>query len=318
MQCLLIVLLVMQEIIKPISKSILASELHQELKVRNTHYGENEIYIFKDQQAPQVLLEIGRLRELTFRAAGGGTGKSVDLDDFDTGSNAYRQLLVWNPKEQEIVGAYRFMVCSEAQTDLAGPLLSTRHLFHYSPEFIQSILPKTIELGRSFIQPLFQVASGSRKGLFSLDNLWDGLGALCVLYPHHTYFFGKVTMYTDYPKTARDLLLNFMAYYFPDPNSWVLPKKPLADYIPDPLIQQQWHMLSYKDGHAKLSKDLRAMGTHIPPLINAYMSLSSSMRMFGTALNPEFGGVEETGILVHTPDIYDSKKQRHIQSFTLQ
>lgn len=305
----------MQAIIEPQSKSLLEAELHSGLWIRKTNNGDNDIYIFKDQQAPHVLLEIGRLREITFRAAGGGTGKALDLDEFDSGLHAYRQLVVWNPRDKEIVGAYRFMICSEAQWNKTGPCISTGHFFKFSTHFLNAILPNTIELGRSFIQPDYQLASGSRKGLYSLDNLWDGLGALYVDYPQHKYFFGKVTMYTSYPKPARDLLLNFMLYYFPDTEKWVQPHHPITDFIPSASIQQQWHNLNYKTAHAKLSSDLRAMGTGIPPLINAYMNLSPSMKMFGTAINPEFGGVEETGILIYSPDIYAQKKDRHITTY---
>ncbi|MFM2101874.1 MAG: hypothetical protein RIR05_860 [Bacteroidota bacterium] len=305
----------MQPIIEPQSKSVLETELHSGLWIRKTNNGENDIYIFKDQEAPHVLLEIGRLREITFRAAGGGTGKALDLDEFDSGPNAYRQLLVWNPRDKEIVGAYRFMICSEALMIHNQPCISTAHFFKFSTFFLNSVLPKTIELGRSFIQPAYQLASGSRKGLYSLDNLWDGLGALYVDYPQHTYFFGKVTMYTSYPKAARDLVLNFMLHYFPDTENWAQPHQPIANFIPSVAIQKQWQHLNYKSGHAKLSQDLRAMGTGIPPLINAYMNLSPSMKMFGTALNPNFGNVEETGILVHSPDIYSQKKDRHILTY---
>ncbi len=305
----------MQNIIEAISKQALLDELTRERYVRKTNNGNNEIYIITHHNSPNVMREIGRLRELTFRHAGGGTGKEIDIDEFDTSLHPYQQLLVWNPIEKEIVGAYRFIVCKDAEYINGKVQLATTELFHFEELFYQNYLAKTIELGRSFIQPQYQPSEQFRKGLFSLDNLWDGLGAIVVDNPSQTYFFGKVTMYTDFNLEARDLILTFMNYYFADKNNLVKPIHPVELKTDVQAFLKSLQGLDYKAGHVVLNKLVRALGENIPPLVNAYMNLSSTMKSFGTAINPSFGGVEETGLMVTIPDIYESKKERHLNSY---
>ena len=264
-----------------------------------------------------MVREIGRLRELTFRAAGGGTGMELDLDENDTSQNCYEQLITWNEEDEQIVAGYRLICCTNALGSDEEIQLSTKHLFDFSGKFIQDFLPYTIELGRSFVQPSYQPSLDNCKGMFSLDNLWDGLGAFVLLHPHVKYLFGKVTMYPHYHREGRDLLLYFMNYYFPDDQGLVKPKEKLRlSYETDILSQPNpFEGIDYKEGYKVLNGRIRALGENIPPLINAYMNLSPSMKNFGTALNDEFGEVEETGILLTLDDIYESKKHRHMDTF---
>ncbi len=308
----------MQDIIQKIPREAILAELTRERYVRKTNNGNNEIYIITHHNSPNVMKEIGRLREVTFRHAGGGTGKDIDLDEYDLSEHPYQQLLVWNPEDQEIVGAYRYIACKDAEYINGKVNLATTELFDFNPEFYKDFLPYTIELGRSFIQPQYQPSEQFRKGLFSLDNLWDGLGAIVVDNPFMKYYYGKVTMYTDFNVEARDLILAFLKYYFPDEKNLVKPihgvttKTDVSDFL------NAIKDLPYKEGHSILNKRVRALGENIPPLMNAYMNLSSTMRVFGTAINPTFGGVEETGILVRIADIYESKKERHINSYLIE
>lgn len=308
----------MEEIVKPLPREALMEELNSERYVRRTNNGNNLIYVVTAHNSPHVMQEIGRLRELTFRHAGGGTGKAIDIDEFDTSKHPYQQLLVWNPEDKEIVGAYRFILCRDAEFENGEVKLATTELFHFSKKFYDEYLPYTIELGRSFIQPNYQPAEGGRKGLFSLDNLWDGLGAIVVDYPSQKHFYGKVTMYTDYKVEARDLILSFMNHYFPDKDKLVTPIHPVTIKTDVAPFLEELKSLAYKEGHALLNKRVRALGENIPPLVNAYMNLSSTMKSFGTAINPGFGGVEETGILVTMADIYESKKERHLNSYLIE
>ena len=308
----------MQPIIPPVPPDVLASELTRDKFVRSTNYGKNEIYVVTYHNSPYVVKEIGRLRELTFRYAGGGTGKSYDLDEFDTGERPYKQLIVWNPAEKEIVGSYRFMRCKEALVKKGIIQLATTELFEFSNKFLKDFYPYTIELGRSFVQPQYQPSAENRKGLFSLDNLWDGLGSLVVDNPDMKYFFGKVTMYRDFNLRARDRILYFMQHYFPDKDALVVPIDPIDLHYDIRSFAKKLKGKDYKEGHIILNHEIRALGENIPPLVNAYMNLSASMRMFGTCLNSEFGGVEETGILLTIPDIYPTKKERHIDSYLKQ
>ncbi len=304
-----------KDIISPIDKSILKKELTPERFIRNTRKGGNEIYIVNIHNAPNTLKEIGRLREVTFRASGGGTGEELDLDEFDTNEICYDQLIVWSPEDEEIIGGYRYIKCidtiGKSQDEI---LLSTSHYFDFTQKFIEDYLPHTIELGRSWVQPNFQPSVNPRKGLYALDNIWDGLGALTVKNPEIRYFFGKVTMYPNYNTESRDFLLHFMKHYFPDSEQLMTPFHPLKQSYNAAEIDAQLKGLDFKEGFKILNSYVRERGEFIPPLVNIYMNLSPSMKTFGTAVNPEFGNVEETGILVTIADIYEDKKERHIAS----
>jgi len=304
----------MQQIIAPVDKELLLSELTPDKRLRSTNKSGNEIYIVSAHDSPHTLLEIGRLREIAFRHYGGGTGLPCDIDEFDTMEGAYRQLIVWSPKEKEILGGYRFLCGSDVQFDKQGkPLLATSHLFNFSENFLTNYLPYTVELGRSFVSLDYQATLG--KGIFILDNLWDGLGALPVIDPTLKYFYGKVTMYNDYDPKARDMILFFLQLHFPDKEGLVIPIHPLQTNTDKESLKNLFNSNDFKEDYKILNQEVRKLGINVPPLIHAYMSLSPKMRTFGTALNREFGNVEETGILIALNEILEEKKKRHIESF---
>ncbi|WP_339923522.1 GNAT family N-acetyltransferase [uncultured Cyclobacterium sp.] len=307
----------MQDIINPIERDAIKNELISDRFLRYVNNGENEIYLVNQHNAPNVLKEIGRLREISFRAAGGGTGLSLDLDENDTCEKCYDQLIAWNPEDEEIIAGYRLIKCSDAGfTENGSVNLSTAHLFNFSNAFIEDYLPFTIELGRSFVQPNYQPSIDNRKGIFSLDNLWDGLGAVVMINPDIKYLFGKVTMYPHYNEDARDLLIYFMHHYFPDRDQLILPITSLGYKTDVNNFKGIFDGVAYKEGYKILNSKVRSLGENIPPLINTYMNLSSTMKIFGTAMNYEFGAVEETGILITIADIYESKKHRHLETYT--
>lgn len=300
-------------IIEPIAKEILKSELNASRFLRKTRKGDNEIYSVNFHNAPNTLREIGRLREITFRASGGGTGLDCDLDEFDENDPCYQQLIVWSPEDEEIVGGYRYILCSEAIDSETNEIhLSTSHYFEFTERFLNEYLPHTIELGRSWVQPNYQPSVNPRKGLFALDNIWDGLGAIVIQNPFIRYFFGKVTMYPTYNRESRDFLLHFMHHYFPDRDALMKPFYPIEQNYDRQYVEKQLKDLDFKDGFKVLNAYVRERGENVPPLVNIYMHLSPTMKTFGTAVNPDFGGVEETGILVTIADIYQEKKERHI------
>ena len=306
-----------QEIIKPVDKELLKKELTPDRQLRMTNKSHNEIYIVDVHNAPNVLQEIGRLREIVFREAGGGTGKPVDLDEFDTCENCYKQLIVWNPEEEEIIGGYRYLLGSDVEFDSNGqPILATSHMFHFSEKFIKDYLPWTIELGRSFVSLEYQNTNkNGSKSLFALDNLWDGLGALTVIQPDVKYFFGKMTMYPSYIRKGRDMILYFLKKHFDDKERLIVPMKPLVIEADPNDLEKLFCEESFKEDYRILNREIRKLGYNIPPLVNAYMSLSPTMKLFGTAINYGFGDVEETGILIAVDEILEQKRVRHIDSF---
>ena len=305
-----------QPIIEAIPVEVLKSELTPERQLRMTNKSHNEIYIVTAHNAPHVMQEIGRLREIAFREAGGGTGKSTDIDEFDTSENCYKQLIVWNPEAQEIIGGYRYLEGTKWEMDDKGqPILATSHMFHFSEKFLSEYMPYTIELGRSFVSLPYQSSRMGAKSLFALDNLWDGLGALTVIMPNVKYFFGKMTMYPSYIRKGRDMILYFLKKHFDDKERLIIPMKPLKIEADEHELEQLFCGKDFKEDYKILNSEVRRLGYNIPPLVNAYMSLSPTMKLFGTAINYGFGDVEETGILIAMDEILEEKKVRHIDSF---
>ena len=306
----------MEEIIAPIDKGLLKSELTEDKRLRSTNKSNNEIYIVTWKDAPNVLKEIGRLREIAFRAAGGGTGKSLDLDEYDLMEHPYHQLIVWNPESEEILGGYRYFLGDEVEFDEKGdPILATAHMFKFSDKFLKEYLPATIELGRSFVTLEYQSTRAGSKGLFALDNLWDGLGALTVVMPQVKYLFGKMTMYPSYNRFGRDMILYFLRKHFDDKDRLIIPEKPLTLETDPAVLEKLFCHDTFKEDYKVLNAEIRKLGYNIPPLVNAYMGLSPTMRMFGTAINYGFGDVEETGILIAVDEILEEKRKRHIESY---
>ena len=304
----------MKQVIPDVPVEKLEQELNKDRFFRITNNGGNEIYIVNYHNSPNVVMEIGRLREITFRYAGGGTGKEADIDIYDTAKEAYEQLVVWDPERKEILGGYRFILGNKAPKDSHGKYsIATRGLFEFSTEFKKDYFPYTIELGRSFVQPTYQSTKVGRKALFALDNLWDGLGALVVNNPEMKYFFGKVTMYTSFNQKARDLILYFINHYFGDEKGLVYPREPLSYHHKKEELAEYFIKTDFKEDKKILQKLVRELGENIPPLINSYMGLSSTMKSFGTAMNYKFGEVEETGILIKIDDILPDKKERHLK-----
>lgn len=306
----------MEKIIAPVDKNLIKSELTAQKRIRVTNKADNEIYVFTHHDSPNLMKEVGRLREIAFRYYGGGTGLEADIDKYDMMDEPYRQLIVWDPENEEILGGYRFINGPHIELDEEGkPILATAHLLNFSEEFIKDYLPYTVELGRSFVSLEYQSTLAGRKSIFALDNLWDGLGALAVIDPNIKYFFGKVTMYGTYNKDARNMILYFLNKHFPDKDKLVTPIYPLETYTDMSRMEKLFHGKSFKEDYKILNREVRALGYNIPPLINAYMSLSPFMRFFGTAINDEFGDVEESGILIEINQILEDKRIRHIESY---
>lgn len=305
----------MEKIIDPVDRALIRSELTSERFLRKANKGDNEIYIVDAFNSPNTMREIGRQREIAFRDAGGGTGLACDIDEFDTMEVPCQQLIVWDPHNEEIVGGYRFLRGKDIVVSNGLPQIATSHLFNFTQRFLDEYLPITLELGRSFVAVDYQSTKSAAKALYVLDNLWDGLGALTVLYPEIRYLFGKVTMYPNYGEECRDMLLGFVYKYFPDPDMLVTPIHPLATKAMSPEVQRRFTGGCYREDYKILNHFVRSRSRNIPPLVSAYISLSPTMRVFGTAINPEFGDVEESGIFFKISEIFQEKKERHIGTF---
>lgn len=307
-------------IIPPVPRELIKQELKRRHFLRRTNHGNKEIYITTANMSPNIMHEIGRLRELSFVMEGGGTGKPVDIDVFDTLPEPYcfKQLFVWDPENEEIVGGYRFIHGSNMFRSIDGAIYTpTSELFHYTDEFINNYLPYTLELGRSFVQPAYQPSTDIRKGMYSLDNLWDGLATLAVEMRNTKYYFGKITMYPQMNRQAKDMILYFYQKHFPDKDGLVWPYEPLQIETDFNKLHDLFKGKNYKEDYQILQHSVRELGSYVPPLVNAYMNLSSTMRSFGTAYNHSFGETDETGILVAVKDIYPDKNERYFKSYII-
>lgn len=306
----------MDPIIAPVDIELLRQELTSERRLRTTNKGKNEVYLFKATEAPNAMREVGRLREEAFRAWGGGSGKECDIDEYDLLPNGYTQLIVWNPQEELILGGYRFIHGRDVVAHPLGTdLLATSHMFRYSDEFVREVLPYTLELGRSFVTTHFQSTNLASLASFALDNLWDGLGALTVTHPDVRYFFGKVTMYANYNRRCRNLILYFMHLYFHDDKKMVTPLQPLSVDVDPEEMRRLFVGNDLRKDYQALKQEVRKQGITVPPLFSAYISLSPELKVLGTAINYEFSDVEETGILIDIDQILEEKKARHIETF---
>jgi hypothetical protein len=310
----------MTEIMEPVAAQLpidqIMAELTKERLLRQTNNGNNEVYIFDNNSSPVLMNEVGRVREITFRHAGGGTGHSIDIDNFDTAKEEpQRQLIVWDPENREIVGGYRFYFPPKGCTHCDITKLASSSYFTFSEKFLTRYYPHMMELGRSFVHPDYQTRARGRKSLFALDNLWDGLGALFIENHHIKYLFGKVTMYPHFNRNARNMILYFLKRHFGDPDDLVVPLEPANIDLHEEEMKKVFRSWRYRENYKTLSAEVRKLGENIPPLINAYMNLSPTMRTFGTFINYHFGNVEETGIMITLRDIYVEKINRHLASY---
>lgn len=303
-------------VIPPVDKALIKEELTKDIFFRNTNYGGREIYVTDAHTSPNIMREIGRLREISFGAQGGGSGTECDIDQYDVAPapHCYKQLFVWDPTDDEIVGGYRFIVGKDVFVQANEELLSaTADLFLFTDEFKERYWPHTIELGRSFVRPEYQPTINLRKGMYSLDNLWDGLGGLAQTMTNEVkYFFGKITMYPQMNAKARDYILYFYKKHFPDNEGLVFPKEEVKIQSDYNELNNVFNGRNYKEDYQILVKKVREYNENIPPLVNAYMNLSSTMKSFGTSVNKHFSDVEETGILVTIGDIYEDKRKRYM------
>lgn len=306
----------MDPIVPQLPKDQIMAELTRDKLLRVTNNGYNEVYVFDNNSSPVLMHEVGRVRELTFRHAGGGTGHPIDIDSFDTTpEDPQKQLIVWDPENKEIIGGYRFYFPPRGCINCDINKLASSSYFNFSDKFLTKYYPHLMELGRSFVHPDYQSRTMGRKSLYALDNLWDGLGAIILDNHHLKYLFGKVTMYSHFNQNARNMILYFLKRHFRDPDNLVTPINPANIEIPEAEMKKLFRGWRYKENYKILSSEVRKLGENVPPLINAYMNLSPTMRTFGTFINHKFGDVEETGIMITLRDIYVEKINRHLVSY---
>ena len=308
----------MNSIIDPVPVELIKAELTKSKKLEDTNKGHNELYIVTWHDSPNVVTEIGRLRELTFREAGGSTGNAIDLDEYDKMEKPYKQLIVWDPGNEAIIGGYRFFFGTDATFDEKGqPVMASSHQFHFSQKFIDEYLPHVLELGRNFVAPEYQSSKIGAKSLYAFDNLWDGLVAIIMKNPNLLYYFGKITIYPSYDHITRDLIYHFLKKHYGDTEGLV---RPWDDQLVEPDSDPElMNLVLNKDDlfedYKLLKAAARMRGVNVPPNVTAYISITSDMSMFGTAVNHLMHNIEDTCVLIPFDSIYNEKKTRHIGAY---
>ena len=300
----------MEQIINPVDTDIILRELDGHL-LRPSNKAGNFIYDITAHECPNVMREIGRLREVSYRDAGGATGKAADIDDMDTMTHPYHQLIVWDPDNKQIIGGYRYLLGEEAEIRDGQPYITSSFLFHYSERFIRDYLPYAIEFGRAFVQPMYQKREMGVKALFALDNIWDGIGAIMHNNPHIRWMIGKVTVYPEYNPVARELIYTYLDRYHHGEDGLFKP------YHQQPLqpIDSPFEGNDPQENYHILQRVVREQGTVIPPMFSAYLNLTNELQYFGTAIEETFSSVYDSGIMVDLNAVYPEKKERYINPY---
>ncbi len=306
----------MEPIIDPIPVELLRQELNEKTFLRKTNKAGNEVYVVNCCNAPNVLREVGRLREITFRAVGSGSGTACDIDHFDIEDKACYQLIVWNPDAEEIIGGYRFTRLKDASFREDGqPYINSAKLFKFTQEFVDRYFPYSLEMARAWVQPKYQTREMGLKSLFALDNIWDGIGGLIAQDPSIKYLMGKVSMFATSPRPSLEAMIYFLEKFCGDKENLVQGINPeVVSEERKAELDQLFCGDTLADNYKILNNYVTGLGDKIPPLIHLYLNLSSSMTTFGTVMDPNFGEEFDTEMIICVDDIYFEKYQRYIQT----
>ncbi|MCL2390780.1 MAG: lysophospholipid acyltransferase family protein [Endomicrobia bacterium] len=266
----------------------------------------SEIYLYqyKDDGHSVILHELGRLREISFRAVGEGRGQRLDLDIYD---KYYYHLILWDPKRIEIIGAYRFVPSAEYVKSGSLEGLYSHSLFNYSEE-MKPVLEQGIELGRSFIQPNYW----GRRGL---DYLWQGIGAYLAKYPQYRYLFGPVSISGALPVDAKELLVSFYKLHLSSKKKIAVSRRPYMSSFQE--ISKKFDGIDYKKDFTMLKSMLTNMGCGVPTLYKQYSELCEpgGVEFTDFGVDPDFNNCIDGLVVVDMSKLKPSKYQRYIAPF---
>lgn len=294
-------------IARPERRTELRKELQNAQFLRETP-DNKQIYLYQCSGTSSLLREIGRLREITFRAVEEGTGKRRDMDPYD---NYYQHLILWDEDDLEIVGAYRLVDSAGVMAKQGKEGLYSHSLFNYGPEH-DWFLNQGIELGRSFIQQRYW-------GRRSLDYLWYGIGALLAQKPHYRYLFGPVSISNSMPQAGKDLLVYFYKLYFGGHAAIHCSRQPFAFSQPVSQLAKQFDGDNYREDLKRLKSMLAAMGSAIPTLYKQYSELCElgGVRFLDFNVDPEFNNCIDGLVVVDLHQLKEKKRQRYISQSIL-
>jgi putative hemolysin len=279
--------------------SIIPYESYRRLQIRN----KEKIELFKNH-----LYRIGRLRELSFRAVGEGSGRRRDLDHFD---HYYQHLILWDEDDLEIAGAYRFVDAGKVVAERGVRGLYTGSLFKLEAHR-STFLENGLELGRSFVQPRYW-------GKRSLDYLWYGIGAYLVKNPHFRFLFGPVSISNAQPGVAKELLIYFYKLYFSPDASLSCSRNPFSFSQPMASLEKEFCGTDYKADFRKLKSLLANLGTTIPPLYKQYTGLCEpgGVVFLDFNIDPAFSNCIDGLVIVDTKKLKEAKRKRYMDETIL-
>lgn len=266
------------------------------------------IFLFEAAESSPVLREIGRLRELSFRAVGEGSGRRRDLDHFD---HYYQHLILWDEDDLEIAGAYRFVDAGKVVAERGVRGLYTGSLFKLEAHR-STFLENGLELGRSFVQPRYW-------GKRSLDYLWYGIGAYLVKNPHFRFLFGPVSISNAQPGVAKELLIYFYKLYFSPDASLSCSRNPFSFSQPMASLEKEFCGTDYKADFRKLKSLLANLGTTIPPLYKQYTGLCEpgGVVFLDFNIDPAFSNCIDGLVIVDTKKLKEAKRKRYMDETIL-
>jgi hypothetical protein len=325
----------------PVPPETLAAQLGERTRILD--FRGVEVHAFAAEEAPDVMCEVGRIREKEFRAVGAGRNLALDLDDLDFGPFAYRQLVAWDPQRRELVAAYRYILCGDLVCDDPGSTdpgstdvtpekaasvgnrprnfpgygqLRTSRLFDFSETMKREILPYSVELGRSVVN------REAAKAIMGLYCAWAGLGALTREYTHLDSFFGNFSVYSSYPPEAIALLVRFLERHHRDPDRLLAPRAGLSCEI-DRSLADPFTVAGNKESQTDYDKDydtllssMARLGAAVPPILLSYLGATRNLVYLGAARDDDFGGAVECAILVPLKGLNEKARARFVDSYT--
>ncbi len=282
-------------LIAALDARVIKAELAK-LKLLGTTPDGKQIYGGRIAAGSALLQELGRLRELSFRAVGEGTGRGLDIDKFDAW---YHHIVLWSPEHLEIAGAYRLAIGEAVYADYGLPGFYSASLFDYACGFLPKIV-QGAELGRSFVVPKFW---NSR----SLDNLWHGIGAFLSDYPQVRYLFGPVSISADLPIAARERLVRHYAHFYGSQEASAKAKRPFR------FLGQQTQAENCEADFTVMKTELQSMGVKVPTLYKQYTDLCKpgGVQFMAFGVDPDFSNAIDGLLSLDIEKIKPAKYQRY-------
>ncbi len=284
----------------------LVAELSKSTRLSDIRDGK-QLFLVDYAFNSSVIRELGRLRELCFREIGEGVQAPRDLDKFD---KTYRHIVLWDHTQREIAGAYRLgevqkLVTTGTDGRFDASNLYTHELFDYGANF-NTVFPRSIELGRSFIQTHYRDA-------YSLDLLWQGIGAYLVMHPKVRYLFGAVSLSNDYPNLAKHEIVAFYQHFYQptEKSMWATAKQP---FFTNRSVQESYRAQNLRQAQRCLIRSLTRQCVGLPPLYKHYSNLCTSggVNFIDFGVDPSFGDCIDALVLIDMNRLKQNRRKRYL------